>query len=73
MSTRFCLQQLTALDLDRAVLRVKRIVVQIHHAGKRGGESHAVGHRAVACQSHELVPLGDVMEKAKREGQSVTE
>jgi hypothetical protein len=59
-------QKLTALDLDGAVLRVEWIVVQVHHAGQRRCESHAVGDRAVACQAHELVPLGDVMKKTAR-------
>ena len=47
------------------VLLVKRIVVQVHHAGEGGGETHPVGDRAVSVQPHHLVLLGHVVQEAE--------
>ena len=46
------------------VLLVKRIVVQVHHAGEGGGEAHAVGDGAVAVQTHHHVLLRHVVQVA---------
>ena len=48
------------------VLLVKRIVVQVHHAGEGGGEAHPVGDRAVSVQPHHLVLLGHVVQEAEQ-------
>ena len=48
------------------VLLVKRIVVQVHHAGEGGGESHPVGDRAISVQPHHLVLLGHVVQEAEQ-------
>ena len=45
---------------------VKRIVVQVHHAGEGGGETHPVGDRAVSVQPHHLVLLGHVVQEAEQ-------
>ena len=58
-------QILTALDLHGAVLPVQGVVVQVHHAGQGGGESHAVGDRPVPVQPHHLVLLRHVVEKTE--------
>ena len=47
------------------VLLVKRIVVQVHHAGEGGGEAHPVGDRAISVQPHHLVLLGHVVQEAE--------
>ena len=52
------------------VLLVKRIVVQVHHAGEGGGETHPVGDRAVSVQPHHLVLLGHVVQKTETQNQS---
>ena len=38
--------------------------MEVHHAGEGRGEPHAVRHRAVARQPHELVALRHVVQKA---------
>ena len=48
------------------VLLVKRIVVQVHHAGEGGGEAHPVGDRAISVQPHHLVLLGHVVQEAEQ-------
>ena len=48
------------------ILLVKRIVVQVHHAGEGGGKSHPVGDRAVSVQPHHLVLLGHVVQEAEQ-------
>ena len=48
------------------VLLVKRIVVQVHHAGEGGGEAHPIGDRAVSVQPHHLVLLGHVVQEAEQ-------
>lgn len=55
----------TAFNLDGAVLAVERVVVQVHHAGERRCEPHAVCDAAVAAETHQLVPLRHVVEKTK--------
>ena len=52
---------LTAFNLDGAVLLVERVVVEVHHAGERRREAHAVRDGAVAVQPHHLVLLGHVV------------
>ena len=56
---------LTALNLHGAVLPVERVVVEVHHAGQRGGEAHAVGDGPVPVQPHHLVLLRHVVEKTE--------
>ena len=56
---------LTAFDLDGAVLLVERVVVEVHHAGERRREAHAVRDGAVAVQPHHLVLLGHVVQEAE--------
>ena len=51
--------------MGMVVLLVKRIVVQVHHAGEGGGEAHPVGDRAVSVQPHHLVLLGHVVQEAE--------
>lgn len=53
----------TAFNLDGAVLAVERIVVEVHHAGQRGGEPHAVRDTAVASQADQLVALRHVVQE----------
>ena len=53
--------QLTALNLDGAVLSVQRVVVEVHHAGQGRGEPHAVGDGPVPVQPHHLVLLRHVV------------
>ena len=48
------------------VLLVKRIVVQVHHAGEGGGETHPVRDRAISVQPHHLVLLGHVVQEAEQ-------
>ena len=57
---------LTAFDLDGAVLLVERVVVEVHHAGERRREAHAVRDGAVAVQPHHLVLLGHVVQEAEQ-------
>lgn len=59
--TRFTL---TTFDFDGAILRIQWIVVQIHHAGQRCGETHAISYRSVASQAHQFISLGDIMQEA---------
>ena len=40
--------------------------MQVHHAGKGGGEAHPVGDRAVSVQPHHLVLLGHVVQEAEQ-------
>ena len=56
----------TIMLMGMMVLLVKRIVVQVHHAGEGGGESHPVGDRAVSVQPHHLVLLGHVVQEAEQ-------
>ena len=51
---------------EAMVLLVKRIVVQVHHAGEGGGEAHPVGDRAVSVQPHHLVLLRHIVEKTEK-------
>lgn len=51
----------TAFDLYGAVLRIERIVVQIHHAGQGRRESHAISDRSVSGQPNEFIALGHVV------------
>ena len=55
---------LTALNLNCAVLRVKWVVVQVHHTGECRGEPHAVSDGSVTVQPDHLVLLGDVVQEA---------
>ena len=48
------------------ILLIKRIVVQVHHAGEGGGEAHPVGDRAISVQPHHLVLLGHVVQEAEQ-------
>ena len=56
---------LTALDFDSAVLRVEGVVVEVHHAGKRRREPHAVGDGTVAVQTNHLVLFRYVVEETE--------
>lgn len=56
---------ITTLNFDGAVLRIQRVVVQVHHAGQRRREAHAVRDAAVAGQPHQFVALGDVVQEAE--------
>lgn len=56
----------TALDLYGAVLRIERIVVQIHHAGQCRCKSHAISDRTVAGKSDEFVAFSYVVQKARK-------
>ena len=56
---------MTLAIMGMVVLLVKRIVVQVHHAGEGGGEAHPVGDRAVSVQPHHLVLLGHVVQEAE--------
>ena len=58
--------QLTALNLDGAVLSVQRVVVEVHHAGQGRGEPHAVGDGPVPVQPHHLVLLRHIVEKTEK-------
>ena len=58
--------QLTALNLDGAVLSVQRVVVEVHHAGQGCGEPHAVGDGPVPVQPHHLVLLRHIVEKTEK-------
>lgn len=51
----------TALDFYGAVLRIERIVVQIHHAGQGRRESHAISDRSVSGQPNEFITLGHIV------------
>lgn len=53
--------QLTAFNFYRAILRVQRVIMQIHHTCKCCSESHAVGDCAVASQTHQFIAFGDIM------------
>lgn len=54
----------TAFNLDGAVLAVQRVVVQVHHAGERGGEPHAICDAAIAAETHQLVAFRHVVKEA---------
>ena len=56
----------TIMVMGMMVLLVKRIVVQVHHAGEGGGEAHPVGDRAISVQPHHLVLLGHVVQEAEQ-------
>lgn len=51
----------TALDFYGAVLRIERVVVQIHHAGQSRRESHAISDRSVSGQPNEFITLGHIV------------
>lgn len=53
--------KLTTFDFNRAVLIVQGVVVQVHHAGERRREAHAVGDAAVAIQSDQFVAFCDIV------------
>lgn len=53
--------QLTAFDFDRTILRVQRIIMQIHHTCECCGKSHSVCDCAVASQTHQFIAFGDIM------------
>jgi hypothetical protein len=56
---------LTALNFDRAVLRVERVVVEVHHAGQGRREPHAVGDGSVAVKPDHLVLFRYVVEETE--------
>ena len=57
--------QLTALNLDGAVLSVQRVVVEVHHTCQCGGEPHPVRDGSVPVEPHHLVLLRHVVEKTE--------
>ena len=66
MMMRIMMTQAIIMGMGMMVLLVKRIVVQVHHAGEGGGEAHPVGDRAVSVQPHHLVLLGHVVQEAEQ-------
>jgi hypothetical protein len=60
--TQVLMNQLTAFNLNCAVLGVQGVVVQVHHAGKSGREPHSVSNAAISMKLDHLVLLGDVVQ-----------
>lgn len=55
---------LTTLYFYGAILGIQWIVMQVHHAGQCGGEPHAIRNGAIAAQTHQLISLSDIVQKA---------
>ena len=66
MMMRIMMTQAIIMVRAMMVLLVKRIVVQVHHAGEGGGEAHPVRDRAVSVQPHHLVLLSHVVQEAEQ-------